>query len=196
MHSGFCVLINAVTCFGRNCLHVPRRKVQRERCVGNEYEKEGIVRIYVHTHTHTHTHTRGDADKSLVRPTSRCRGTESIVSLERGASSCAEFQDFSCYRGWNEACQATRAISTTWWREISWISPTPQGKAPKEIHAILTETLGEHALLYATVKNWVAQFKCGDFSTCDAPRLGRPKTVTNPEINDQIHEQILEDRLI
>jgi len=34
-----------------------------------------------------------------------------------------------------------------------------QDKAPKEIHAILTETLGEHAPLYATVKNWVAQFK-------------------------------------
>ena len=26
-----------------------------------------------------------------------------------------------------------------------------QGKAPKEIHANLTETLGEHALSYATV---------------------------------------------
>ena len=38
-----------------------------------------------------------------------------------------------------------------------------QGKAVKEIHAILTETLGEHVLLYATVKNWVAQFKRGDF---------------------------------
>jgi hypothetical protein len=30
--------------------------------------------------------------------------------------------------------------------------------APKEIYAILTETLGEHAPLCATVKNWVAQF--------------------------------------
>jgi len=28
-----------------------------------------------------------------------------------------------------------------------------QGKAPKEIHAILTETLGEHASSYATIKN-------------------------------------------
>ena len=45
-----------------------------------------------------------------------------------------------------------------------------QGKASKEIHAILTETLGEHTPSYATVKNWVAQFKPGDFSTCDAPR--------------------------
>jgi len=71
-----------------------------------------------------------------------------------------------------------------------------QGKAPKEIQAILTETLGEHAPWYATVKNWVAQFKRSDFSTCDAPRPGRPKRVTNPEIIDQIHELILEDRRI
>jgi len=68
-----------------------------------------------------------------------------------------------------------------------------QGKAPKKIHAIPTETLGEHAPSYATAKNWVAQFKRSDFSTCDAPRPGRPKTVTTPEIIDQIHELILED---
>ena len=68
-----------------------------------------------------------------------------------------------------------------------------QGKAPKEIHAILTETLGEHAPLYATVKNWVAQFKPGDFSTFDAPHPRWPKRVTTPEIIDQIHELILED---
>jgi len=34
-----------------------------------------------------------------------------------------------------------------------------QDKAPKEIHAVLTETLGEHAPSYSTVKNWVAQFQ-------------------------------------
>ena len=55
-----------------------------------------------------------------------------------------------------------------------------QGKAPKEVHAILTESLGQHVPSYATVKNWVAHFKRGDFSTCDAPRPGRPKTVTTP----------------
>ena len=54
---------------------------------------------------------RGGADKSLARPTSRCRRTESAVPLERGVCSCAELQVFSCYRGWREACQATRAIS-------------------------------------------------------------------------------------
>jgi hypothetical protein len=56
-----------------------------------------------------------------------------------------------------------------------FLSPPPQGKAPKEFHALLTETLGEHA-------PWcVAQFK-RDFSTCDVPHPGRPKTVTTPEL--------------
>jgi len=63
-----------------------------------------------------------------------------------------------------------RVISTTWRRELSLIFFFLQGKAPKEIHAILTETLGKHAPSYATVKNWVAQFKRGVFSTCNVPR--------------------------
>jgi len=71
-----------------------------------------------------------------------------------------------------------------------------QDKTPKEIHAIVRETLREHAPSYATIKNWVAQIKHCDFSTCDAPRPGRPKTVTTPEIIDRIHELILEDRRI
>jgi len=35
------------------------------------------------------------------------------------------------------------------------------GKAPKEIHAILTEILGENAPSYGTVSNWVALFERG-----------------------------------
>jgi hypothetical protein len=72
-------------------------------------------------------------------------------------------------------------------RELSSSFFFLQGKAPKEIHAILTEKLMESAPLYATVKNWVAQFKRGDFFTCVAPRPGRIKSVTTPEIIDQIH---------
>jgi len=64
------------------------------------------------------------------------------------------------------------------------------------MHAIVRETLGEHVKSYATVKNWMAQFKRGDFSTCVAPRPERPKIVTTPESVDQIHEIILEDRRI
>ena len=65
----------------------------------------------------------------------------------------------------------TRAISTSRC-ELSSSSFFLQGKVPKEIRAILTETLGEHAPLYATAKNWVAQFKHDDFSTSDAPCPG------------------------
>jgi len=39
----------------------------------------------------------------------------------------------------------------------------------------------------------VAQFKRGDFSSCDVPHPGPPKTETTPEIIDQINELILED---
>ena len=138
---------------------------------------------------------RGDANLSLAWRTSQCRRRESRVSLEKGACSCAKLQVFSCYRGWKEACQATRAISTIWRRELSSSFFSLQGKAPNEIYTILTETLGEYAPSYATVKNRVAQFKRGDFSTCDAPRPWRPKTVTMPDI-DQIHELIMEDRRI
>ena len=53
---------------------------------------------------------------------------------------------------------------------------------------------GTCTIVYTTVKNWAAQFKRGDFSTCDRP--GRPKTVTTPEIIDQIHELILGERRI
>ena len=81
---------------------------------------------------------RGGADKSLARPTSRYRRTESIVSLERGVCSCAELQVFSCYRGWKEACQATCAISTTSRRELSssiFFFPARQGAEGNSRHS-------------------------------------------------------------
>ena len=87
----------------------------------------------------------------------------------------------------------TRAISTRSRCELSSSFFRPASQGAKEIHAILTEILGEHAPSYATVKNWVAPFRRGDFSTCNAPHPGRPKTMTTPGIIDQIHELILED---
>jgi hypothetical protein len=98
---------------------------------------------------------RGGADKSSARPTSRCRRTELIVSLERGVCSCTELKVSPCYRGRKEACQATRAISTTSRRKLSNFIFL-QGKTPKEIRAILKETLRKHAPSYANVKNWMA----------------------------------------
>ena len=80
---------------------------------------------------------RGGADKSLARPTSRCRRTESIVLLEREVCSCAELQVFSCYRGWKEACQATRAVLITWRRgpSSSLLFPSRQGAEGNSRHS-------------------------------------------------------------
>ena len=75
---------------------------------------------------------RGGAGKSLARPTSRFRRTESILSMERGVFSCVELQVFSRYRGWKEACQATFAISTTSRRELSSsFFPPPERQVPE-----------------------------------------------------------------
>jgi len=69
----------------------------------------------------------------------------------------------------------TRAISTTPRRELSSSFFFLQGKAPKEIYTILRETLGEHAPLYATVKNRVAQFKLVIFTPVMRLVLEDPK---------------------
>ena len=42
----------------------------------------------------------------------------------------------------------------------------------------------------------MTQFKHGVYPTFDVPRPGRPKTVTTPEIIDQIYELILGNRRI
>jgi len=57
---------------------------------------------------------------------------------------------------------------------IKYFSPL-HAKAPKEIHAILTETLGKNVPSFATVKNWVAQFKIGDFPPVMRLVLDDPK---------------------
>ena len=101
------------------------------------------------------------------------------MSLETGICACTELQVFLVTEA--ERKHVRQRTRFQQHRDASCHQDFfMQGKAPKEIHAILTETLEEYAPSYATVKNWVAQFKRDDFSTCDAPRPGRPKTVTNP----------------
>jgi len=116
----------------------------------------------------------GGADKSLARPTSRCRGTESIVSLERRVCSCAELQVFSFTEAQRKHVR-WRAISTISRRELSLSFFFLQGKTLKKIHAILTETLGEHAPSYATVKNWVASLNVVIFPPVMCLVLDDPK---------------------
>jgi hypothetical protein len=66
-----------------------------------------------------------------------------------------------------------------------------QRKGWKETHDILTEILGEHALPHATVKNWVAHFKQGDFSTSEMRRPGWQKTVITDRAYWSVQKLIL-----
>jgi len=87
-----------------------------------------------------------------------------------------------------ETYQETRATSTTSRRELSSSSPPPPARQGAERNSRHSDrNIRGNAPSYATVKNWVAQFTRDDISICDAPRLGRPKTVNTPEIIDQIH---------
>ena len=79
-------------------------------------------------------------------------------------------------------------------RAVKFFFPARQSTEGNSRHS--ERNIKGKCTIICTVKNWVAQFKYGDFSTCDASRPGRPKTVTTPEIIDQIHELILEDRQI
>jgi len=80
-----------------------------------------------------------------------------------------------------------RAMSTTLRRKpSSSYFPARQGAEGNSRHS------DRNIRGTCTIKHWVAQFKRGDFSTCDTPHPGRPKTVTTLEIIDQIHELILE----
>ena len=111
--------------------------------------------------------------------------------LERGVCSCAELQVLlQRLKGRKKGDKGDfNNIKTQAVIKVLFL----QDKALEEIHAILTETLGEHPPSNAIIKNWVAQFKHGDFSTCDMPHPGWPKTVTTPVIIVQIHELVLED---
>jgi len=106
-----------------------------------------------------------------------------------------QIASLSCYRGLKEACQ-TCAISTTGRRKLSssFFFPARQGAEGNSCHS--DRNIRGTCTIVCHKKNWVAQVKHGDFSTCDAPYPGRPKTVTTPEIIDQIHKLILEDHRI
>ena len=137
--------------------------------------------------------TRG-AVKSLARPTSRIRRTESIVSLEIWVCSCTDLQDFSSYRGSKEACYEKRDFSNIEtcvvinffykvWRPINF---TP----------FWQEYEGKPSPIYTAVKKWVAMFIRGDFTTCVSLHTTRKKTMTTPCTVDQIQKLIFEDHRI
>jgi transposase len=48
--------------------------------------------------------------------------------------------------------------------------------------------------LFSTIKKWAAEFKRGRTSLEDDPCEGCPKSATTPEIIEQVHNIVLDDR--
>jgi len=86
------------------------------------------------------------ADTYLARPTSRCRRTDSIVSLERGVVLVPNCKSFLVTEAERKHVRRSARFHQYGDASCHQVLFFPlQGKAPKEIHSILTETVGEHA---------------------------------------------------
>jgi len=69
-----------------------------------------------------------------------------------------------------------------------------EGLTPNEIHSKLKKVYGDSSPSFSTIKKWAAEFKSGRISLEDDPRAGRPKSATTPEIVEQVHDMVLDDR--
>ena len=69
-----------------------------------------------------------------------------------------------------------------------------EGLTPTEIHSKFIKVYGDCSSLFSTIKKWAAEFKRGRTGLEDDPREGRPKSVTTPEIIEQVHDMVLDDR--
>ena len=63
-----------------------------------------------------------------------------------------------------------------------------------QVKTELTEVCGSSSPSFATVSNWINEFKRGRLSTKDEPRSGRPKTATSEENVEKVHQMVMEDR--
>jgi transposase len=65
---------------------------------------------------------------------------------------------------------------------------------PNEINLKFKEVYGDCSPSFSTIKKWGAEFKRGRTSLEDDLREGRPKSATTPEIIEQVHDMVLDDR--
>jgi transposase len=69
-----------------------------------------------------------------------------------------------------------------------------EGLTPNEIHSKFIKVYGDSSPSLLTIKKWAAEFKRGRTSLEDDPREGLPNNATTPEILEQVHDMVLDDR--
>ena len=65
---------------------------------------------------------------------------------------------------------------------------------PNEIHSKFMKVYGDSSPSFSTIKKWAAEFKHGCTSLEGDPCEGRQKSGTTPEIIEQLHNMVLDDR--
>jgi transposase len=71
-----------------------------------------------------------------------------------------------------------------------------EGLTQNEIHSKFIKVYGGSSPSFSRSKEWAAEFKRGRNRLEVIPRLGRPKNATKPEIIEQVHDLLLDDRRI
>ena len=69
-----------------------------------------------------------------------------------------------------------------------------EGLTPNEIYSKFIKIYGDSSPSFSTIKKWAAELKRGRTSLEDDPREGRPKSATTPEIIEQVHDMMSDDR--
>jgi histone-lysine N-methyltransferase SETMAR len=69
-----------------------------------------------------------------------------------------------------------------------------EGVTPNEIHSKFIKVYGDSSPSFSTITKWAAEFKRGRTSLEDDPREGLPKSATTPDIIEQEHNMVLDDR--
>jgi histone-lysine N-methyltransferase SETMAR len=65
---------------------------------------------------------------------------------------------------------------------------------PNVIHSKFIKVYVDSSPSFSTNKKWAAEFKRGRTSLEDDPREGRPESTPPPEIIEQVHDMLLDDR--
>ena len=71
-----------------------------------------------------------------------------------------------------------------------------EGENASQIHQRLVNVFDKSAPSYATVTNWMREFKRGREDIKDAPRPGRPSTETTEDNVQKVHQVVLENRKV
>jgi len=71
-----------------------------------------------------------------------------------------------------------------------------EGLSQNEINSKFINFYGDSSPSFSTIKKWAAEFKRGRTSLEVDPHEGRPKSATPPEIIEQVHDMLLDDRRI